>query len=83
MTVAFAFLFSFVGGWVTERSVECITVQHLSTTKVLYLEFCRFGRKPAILVASVVFTIGSVVMAVSPNKSVRDQFGKKVKNVKN
>merc|ERR1719341_1682341 len=48
MTVAFAFLFSFVGGWVTER----------------------FGRKPAILVASVVFTIGSVVMAVSPEKAV-------------
>jgi len=48
MTVAFAFIFSFVGGWVTER----------------------FGRKPAILVASVVFTIGSVVMAASPNKEV-------------
>ena len=28
--------------------------------------------------ASVVFTIGSVVMAVSPNKYVREQFGKKV-----
>merc|ERR1719397_1759332 len=48
MTVAFAFLFSFVGGWVTER----------------------FGRKPAILVASVVFTIGSVVMAVAWHKAV-------------
>jgi SP family myo-inositol transporter-like MFS transporter 13 len=48
MTVAFAFIFSFVGGFVTER----------------------FGRRPAILVASVVFTIGSVVMAVSPTKAV-------------
>ena len=28
--------------------------------------------------ASVVFTIGSVVMAVSPNKYVKEQFGKKV-----
>ena len=41
------------------------------------LNFCSFGRKPAILVASVVFTIGSVVMAVSPNKYVRDQIGQK------
>jgi len=48
ITVAFAFIFSFVGGWVTER----------------------FGRKPAILVASVVFTVGSIVMAVSPSKVV-------------
>jgi len=48
MTVAFAFIFSFVGGFVTER----------------------FGRRPAILVASVVFTLGSVVMAVSPTKAV-------------
>jgi len=48
MTVAFAFIFSFVGGWITER----------------------FGRRPAILVASVVFTVGAVVMAVAPTKAV-------------
>jgi len=48
MTVAFAFIFSFVGGWVSER----------------------FGRKAAILVSSVVFTIGAVVMAVAPHKAV-------------
>merc|ERR1712130_76365 len=48
MTVAFAFIFSFVGGWITER----------------------FGRRPAILVASVVLTVGAVVMAVAPTKAV-------------
>jgi len=48
VTVGFAFIFSFVGGWVTER----------------------FGRKPAVLLASVVFTLGSIVMAATPNKEV-------------
>ena len=31
--------------------------------------------------ASVVFTIGSVVMAASPNKEVREQFGKKMAQI--
>ena len=34
--------------------------------------FCeRFGRKPTILLASVVFTAGSVVMGVALSKEVR------------
>jgi len=48
ITVGFAFLFSLIGGWITDR----------------------FGRKPAILVASTVFAAGSIVMAVTPNKEV-------------
>ena len=65
ITVAFAFIFSFVGGWVTERFEK-------KTSKFTFFhDFGRFGRKPAILVASVVFTVGSLVMAVSPSKGVR------------
>jgi len=48
ITVGFAFVFSLVGGWLTER----------------------FGRKPAVIVASVVFTAGSAIMAFCPNKEV-------------
>ena len=64
ITVAFAFIFSFVGGWVTERFVK-------ASNFTFFHDFGRFGRKPAILVASVVFTVGSLVMAVSPSKGVR------------
>ena len=64
ITVAFAFIFSFVGGWVTERFKKGIKFY-------FFHGFGRFGRKPAILVASVVFTVGSIVMAVSPSKVVR------------
>jgi len=45
-TVAFAFLFSFVGGWMSNR----------------------FGRRPAILFSSLVFTVGAITMGASPNR---------------
>ena len=66
ITVAFAFIFSFVGGWVTERFKK-----KKAPNFTLFHDFGRYGRKPAILVASVVFTVGSLVMAVSPSKEVR------------
>lgn len=48
VTVGFAFVFSFIGGWLTER----------------------FGRRPAILTSSVVFTVGSIVMGAAGSKEV-------------
>ena len=48
ITVGLAFVFSFVGGFLTNR----------------------FGRRPAILFASLVFTVGAITMGASPNKEV-------------
>ena len=47
-TVGAAFLFSFVGGFITDR----------------------FGRKPAIVLAAVVFTAGAVLMGAAGTKEV-------------
>jgi len=47
-TVGAAFIFSFVGGFVTDR----------------------FGRKPAIISSSLVFTAGAIIMGVSESKEV-------------
>jgi predicted MFS family arabinose efflux permease len=32
--------------------------------------FCRFGRKPTIILASFIFTVGAVIMGVSYSKEV-------------
>eukprot|EP00092_Neocalanus_flemingeri_P039647 GFUD01043179.1.p1 GENE.GFUD01043179.1~~GFUD01043179.1.p1 ORF type:complete len:609 (+),score=148.19 GFUD01043179.1:53-1879(+) len=48
ITVGVAFIFSFVGGWLTDK----------------------FGRRPAILFASLVFTAGAVVMGAAPTKEI-------------
>ena len=48
VTIAFAWLFSLVGGFLTDI----------------------FGRKPVIILASFVFSVGAVIMGVSPTKEV-------------
>lgn len=48
ITVGLAFVFAFVGGFLTNR----------------------FGRRPAILFASLVFTVGAITMGAAPTKEV-------------
>ena len=48
ITVGLAFIFSFVGGFLTNK----------------------FGRRPAILFASLVFTVGAITMGAAPTKEV-------------
>ena len=52
-----------MGGFVTDRLV----ITFIFCVLIFYF---RFGRKPAIIAASLVFTAGAIIMGASPNKEV-------------
>ena len=62
-------MFSFVGGFITDRwQLQTLDTQLQTLDPSLPVR--RFGRKPAIVLAAVVFTAGAVVMGAAGTKEV-------------
>ena len=59
-----AFLFSFVGGFITDKYNSN---QDICPAAIICV---RLGRKPAIIIAAVIFTAGAITMGAANNKEV-------------